>query len=51
MVVMSEGRLLGDWAVPPELFSGMVVVVIATSVLAPLVVGRMLAANPPTSRL
>lgn len=51
MVVMSEGRLLGDWAVPPELFSGMVVAVIATSVLAPLVVGRMLAANPPTSRL
>ncbi len=51
MVVISEGRLLGDWAVPPELFSGMVVAVIATSVLAPLVVGRMLAANPPTSRL
>lgn len=46
MVVMSEGRRLGDWAVPPELFSGIVVVVIATSIVAPLVVGRMLAANP-----
>ena len=46
MVVMSEGRRLGDWAVPPELFSGIVVVVIATAILAPLVVGRMLAANP-----
>ena len=46
MVVMSEGRRLGDWAVPAELFSGIVVVVLATSILAPLVIGRMLAADP-----
>ena len=47
MVVMSEGRTLGDWAVPPELFSAMVLVVIATSVAAPLLIARMLASDPP----
>ena len=47
MVVMSEGRLLGDWAVPPELFSAMVLVVLATSIVAPLIIARMLAARPP----
>jgi Kef-type K+ transport system membrane component KefB len=46
MVVMSEGRLLGDWAVPPELFSAMVLVVLVTSVVAPLVIARILAARP-----
>lgn len=47
MVVMSEGRTLGDWAVPPDLFSAMVLVVVATSIIAPLLIARMLAANPP----
>jgi Kef-type K+ transport system membrane component KefB len=47
MVIMSEGRRLGDWAVPPELFSAMVLVVVATSIVAPLAIGRMLAARPP----
>ncbi|MEK9661787.1 MAG: cation:proton antiporter [Alphaproteobacteria bacterium] len=47
MVVMSEGRRLGDWAVPPELFSAMVVVVVATSIVAPLLIAPMLTVKPP----
>jgi len=50
LIVASEGRKLGDWAVPPELFSALVFVCLATSVLSPVVVARILARWTPSLR-
>lgn len=37
MIIMSRGRELGDWAVPPELYAGFVIVSAVTCVVAPVV--------------
>lgn len=42
MVVMQHARSLGEWAVPGELFSAMVIVVVLTSFVAPLALDRWL---------
>lgn len=49
MVVMAQGALLGPGVVPPALLSGMVLVVLATALVAPLVTARMLAARAPAA--
>jgi Kef-type K+ transport system membrane component KefB len=46
MIIMEHGRGLGDWAVPEELFGGMVMVTLATCLLTPPVVRRLLARGP-----
>lgn len=47
LVIAAEGRRLGDWAMPPELFSGLVFVALATSLLSPVAVTHMLKRWPP----
>lgn len=42
MIIMEHGRQWGDWAVPAELFSAMVLVVLGTCLLAPLAMGRLI---------
>ena len=42
LVIASEGRKLGDWAVPPDLFGGIVLVSLVTSIVSPILVGRIL---------
>jgi len=42
MIVMQRGRRLGDWAVPPELFSAMVVVSIGTCICVPWLLATLL---------
>ncbi len=42
MVIMSEGRKLGAWAVPPEAFTAVVVMAAATSLVAPIVVRALI---------
>ena len=42
MIIMQRGRQLGDWAVPPRLYSGMVVVCAATCVVIPLLLDQLL---------
>jgi Kef-type K+ transport system membrane component KefB len=37
MVIIRRGRLLGEWAVPPHVFSAMVAVSFATCIIAPFV--------------
>lgn len=46
MVIMQEGRKLGDWAVPPDLFTAMALVSLTTCLFAPLIVRAMLARWP-----
>ena len=46
MVVMQQARLLGDWAVPPELFGGMLVVSLLTSLIIPLALQVLLRRFP-----
>ena len=41
MVIMQQGQGLGDWAVPPELFGGMVVVSMVTCLIVPLALRGM----------
>lgn len=50
LVIASEGRKLGDWAVPPELFGGLVFVSLATSILSPIIAARILAHWTPELR-
>jgi len=47
MVVVQEGRRLGDWAVPDDLYAGMIVVSAVTCILSPLVVRALLRRCPP----
>lgn len=35
MVIMAQGRQLGDWAIPPNLYAAFVIVSIATCLIAP----------------
>ncbi|MFT5324982.1 MAG: Kef-type K+ transport system membrane component KefB [Planctomycetaceae bacterium] len=42
MIVMDQGRQMGSWAVPPQLYAGMVLVCATTSTVAPLALRRML---------
>lgn len=35
MIIMEQGRQLGDWAIPPDLYAGFVFVSIATCLIAP----------------
>ncbi|MEX2465703.1 MAG: cation:proton antiporter [Gemmatimonadota bacterium] len=46
MVIMERGLQLGAWAVPPRLFGASVGVVLVTSAVFPLLVGRLLEARP-----
>ncbi|MFZ5908006.1 MAG: cation:proton antiporter [Nitrospirota bacterium] len=41
LLVVHQGRKLGDWALPPHAFSAVVFVVLVTSVLTPLVLGKL----------
>lgn len=41
MVIIERGRQLGDWAVPPELHAGFVLVVLITCILPPLTLGAL----------
>jgi Kef-type K+ transport system membrane component KefB len=47
LIVASEGRKLGDWAVPHELFGALVFVSLASSLVSPIVVARILARWTP----
>jgi len=42
MLIMQRGRAMGEWAVPPRAYAGMVFVSAATCVAAPVVLGRLL---------
>jgi Kef-type K+ transport system membrane component KefB len=42
MVVMQRGLDLGEWAVPPHVFSTMVVVVLVNAIASPIVLGPLL---------
>ena len=47
MIVMDRGRALGDWAVPPGIYGGMVVVTLGSCLLAPPLVALLLRRRPP----
>lgn len=47
LVIAFEGRRLGDWAMPPELFSAIVVVSLVTSLVTPILVARLLSGWTP----
>ncbi|MBS3818920.1 cation:proton antiporter [bacterium] len=49
MVVMQRGKELGEWAVPEKTFSAMVMVALATSLLAPLILRKGLKKWPQRS--
>ncbi|MFP4496991.1 MAG: cation:proton antiporter [Vulcanimicrobiota bacterium] len=42
MIIMEQGKNMGNWAVPPEAYAAMVTVTIFTCILAPLLVRKML---------
>ncbi|MBF2016679.1 MAG: cation:proton antiporter [Rivularia sp. T60_A2020_040] len=42
MIVMQRGLLLGDWAVPPDVFAAMVVVCAVTSLMVPIFLNYLL---------
>lgn len=42
LIIMQQGLSLGDWALPPELFSGMIIVSLGTCLLAPLALRPLL---------
>jgi Kef-type K+ transport system membrane component KefB len=42
MVIMDRGRQLGDWAVPPEVFSNLIVVSAITCIVSPLLLRPLL---------
>lgn len=48
MIVMHQGRKLGDWAMPGEIYAAMVFVTIITCISAPLVLYRLLKRWPQT---
>ncbi len=47
MIVMGHGQARGEWAVPAELYAASVMVVLATCIMGPIVVQRMLRKFPP----
>jgi len=42
MVIMHRGLLLGEWAVPNDVFSAMVLVSVATLVISPIIISLLL---------
>jgi Kef-type K+ transport system membrane component KefB len=50
MIIMEQGRRLGGWAVPPEVFGGMVMVAAITSLAAPFALRWMLSRWPPSRK-
>jgi len=46
MIVAGHGRALGDWAVPPEIFAGLMAVALASALLTPPVLRLLLARWP-----
>ncbi|MDH3703024.1 MAG: cation:proton antiporter [Alphaproteobacteria bacterium] len=46
MIVIERGRALGDWAVTPELYTGMVIVTLGTCLISPPVVRYLLLRFP-----
>lgn len=42
MIIMQQGSKLGDWAVPPQVFAGMVLVSAVTCIVTPFIVFLML---------
>jgi hypothetical protein len=42
MIVMQQGVQKGDWAVPSEVYAGMVLVTAATCLFAPIVIRALL---------
>ncbi len=48
MVVVDQGRRMGDWVVPPEVYAAAVVVTAGTCVLTPLVLRPLLARHRRT---
>lgn len=48
MIIMQRGLNLGEWAVSSQLFSAMVLVSATTTVVAPLILRRLLALQPQT---
>lgn len=50
MLIVHQGRKLGDWAVPDEVYAAMVVVTAGTCILAPLVLRPLLQRWPQTER-
>jgi Kef-type K+ transport system membrane component KefB len=46
MIIVQKGRALGDWAVPPQLFGGMVLVSLVTCTVIPMVLKKLLALWP-----
>ncbi|MFC1899793.1 cation:proton antiporter [Chloroflexota bacterium] len=51
MVIMHQGLLLGDWAVPTSLYSGMVLVSLVTAIISPVIIRSMLKKWPQNSIL
>ncbi|MBV7331585.1 hypothetical protein KFU94_25790 [Chloroflexi bacterium TSY] len=49
MIIMQHGRSLGDWAVPPELFGAMVIIVLATCLFVPVMMVQLLRKFPQTA--
>jgi Kef-type K+ transport system membrane component KefB len=47
MVIMHHGLLLGDWAVPTSVYSGMVLVTLSTAVISPFIIRFLLKRWPP----
>ena len=43
MIILQNGRKIGDWAMPPDVFAGMVMVTLATCLAAPIALRYMLA--------
>jgi hypothetical protein len=49
LVIMQRGLNLGEWAVPGDVFSGMVVVVAVTAVISPMILRVLLKRWPQAS--
>ena len=50
MIIVQKGRALGDWAVPPQLFGGMVLVSLVTCTAIPMVLKKLLILWPQGHR-
>lgn len=46
MIIVLKGRSLGDWAMPPGVFGGMVLVSLVTCLSVPIVLKRLFADTP-----
>lgn len=48
MIIMHRGLKLGDWAVPTDVFSAMVMVSLATAIISPIIIRALLKRWPQT---